>query len=262
MPSVKQILKLSELFANTGDTSMRYLAFIFVLAASISVDAQLRTFKWQSEVCDLTGTYNAKKYSAAQLRNTLKLFGASAPQIAFNAAVWKYDEIARLDLVELDREYHAKSKMVRDLDIVKVPFWENLRQATLKEMQQYYELSRTTVQAYTRPEVINEYRGAESCKALYARPIIAGGEGLIAAWRQVNLDSQKRNADPESLQKRWESENASPDRLKYALVETMAFGWWNCANGFIERPEQANDGTAENEFKRLFTRVKEVCEEP
>jgi hypothetical protein len=42
----------------------------------------------------------------------------------------------------------------------------------------------------------------------------------------------------------------------------MAFGWWNCANEFIERPEQASDGTAEKEFRKLFTRVKEVCDEP
>jgi hypothetical protein len=210
----------------------------------------------------MTGTYDSKKYTAAELRNTLKLFGANAPRIDFQAAVWKHDEIAKLDVAALDREHEQKSKMIRELDIVKVPFWENLRQATLKELQQIYELSKTTAMAYTRPEAIKEYPRAESCKMKYAGPIMAGGENLVAAWREVNLASQKVNASPQVLQERFDRENASPDRLKFALIETMSFGWWNCANESIERPELASDGTAEKEFRKLFTRVREVCDEP
>lgn len=243
---------------------MRFiLLLLLLLLTCVSVvHAQPRTFKWTNELCEMTGTYDSKKYTAAQLRNTLTLFGAAAPRIDFNATVWKYDEIAKLDTAALDREYEQKSKMIRELDIVRLPYWEKLRQATLKELQQYYELSKVTARAYTRPQAINEYPRAESCKLKYAGPMIAGGESLVAAWRQVNLASQKVNASPKVLQERFDRENGSPDRLKFALVETMSFGWWNCANETIERPEQSSNGAAEKEFRKLFTRVKEVCDEP
>jgi hypothetical protein len=241
---------------------MRYILFLLILICTATANAQLRTFKWTTEVCDLTGTYNARKYTAVQLRNTLTLLGPNAPRIDFQAAVWKYDEIAKLDLASLEREYEQKSRMIRELNIVKFPFWENLREGLLKELEQYYKLSKTTAQAYTRPEVIRQYPRAQSCKMKYAGPLIAGGESLIAAWRQVNLASQKVNADPKRLQQEFDRQNASPDRLKFALVETMAFGWWNCANEFVERPAAANDGTAEREFRKLFTKVRERCDEP
>ena len=115
---------------------MRSTLFLFILAVAIPVNAQLKTFKWQSELCDLSGTYDAKKYTPAQLRNTLTLLGTNTPRIDFSATVWRYDEIAGLDLAALDSEYEQKSKIIRDLNIVKVPFWEKLRQAQLKEMQE------------------------------------------------------------------------------------------------------------------------------
>jgi hypothetical protein len=241
---------------------MRYILPLLILTCAVAANAQPRTFKWTTELCEVTGTYNSKKYTAAQLRDTLKLFGASSPRIDFQATVWKHEEIAKLDITALDREYEQKSKMIRELNIVKVPFWENLRQATLKEMQQYYELSKVTAGAYTQPEVIKAYPSAESCKLKYAGPLVAGGERLVAAWREVNLASQKVNADPGRLQQQFDRENASPDRLKLALVETMSFGWWNCANEFIESPKQASDGTAEKEFRKLFIRMRERCDEP
>lgn len=241
---------------------MRYILLIIVLTLANAANAQMKPFKWTNELCEMSGTYDSKKYTDKQLRNTLLLFGAAAPRIDFDATVWKYEDIAKLDLLALDREYEEKSKMIRELDIVKVPFWENLRQETLKEFKQVYELSRITAQAYARPQIVNEYPRAESCKLKYAGPLAAGGEDLVAAWRQVNLASQKVNASPRVLQERFDRENASPDRLKFALVETMAFGWWNCANETIERPEPASNGTAEKEYRKLFVRVRDVCDEP
>lgn len=56
---------------------------------------------------------------------------------------------------------------------------------------------------------------------------------------------------------------ASPDRLKFALVETMSFGWWNCANAAIEyAPDGFSEGI-EAEFKKFFKTTKTIsCDEP
>lgn len=236
------------------------VVLMFLLAVCAS--AQGKVFKWETELCMMTGTFDPAKYSEAQLRNTLMLFGPEMIGLGLSLHVWKYEDIAKLDLAAYEKEYAEKSKKLRELDIVKVPYFESLRRDVLKEMEQLYHLTRTTAVAWTRPEVLRDYPGADACKAKFAGPLIAGGEELVKAWRGVNLESQKRNADPKHLQKRFDEENASPDRLKFALVETMVFGWWNCANDARQYVERARDGSADVQFRKLFRRVKEVCEDP
>jgi len=241
-----------------------FYVWVVLLVAALSLQAfpQAKVFKWETELCMMTGTYDPAKYTEAQLRNTLMLFGPGQIGLGVGLQVWEFADIAKIDLAAWDKEYEQKSKKLRAMDIVKVPYFESLRRDLLKELEQVHRLTRTTAIAYTRPEVINDYPRAEACKAKYAAPLIAGGEDLVKVWREVNLASQKRNADPKSLQNRFDRENASPDRLKFALVETMNFGWWNCANDTIERAERAHDGTTEKEFRKLFRRVKEMCDEP
>jgi hypothetical protein len=56
---------------------------------------------------------------------------------------------------------------------------------------------------------------------------------------------------------------ASPDRLKFARVEVMSFGWWNCANEFIKYDQGDNGPAREREFRKLFMRVRNLgCDEP
>jgi hypothetical protein len=106
-----------------------------------------------------------------------------------------------------------------------------------------------------------EFRESGSCEKAYAEPLRTGGEPLLVAWRKVNEDSRARNADPDRLRRIFDEQNASPDRLKFARVEVMMFGWWNCANALIPYVEQ--DGTPEREFRKLFVRVRTIrCDEP
>lgn len=243
-----------------------YLLPLFAAAVMLtfasSASAQSKTFRWDDELCTRTGTYDARKYTEPQLRNTLSLFLPQAIGAQVDLHVWKYEDIARLDVEGYERQYKERIKKLRELDIVKTPYWERLRQDRLKEMEQVYELTHTTTIAYTRPEVLRDYPRATACKARFAGPIIAGGEDLVKAWRSVNLASQKVNVSPRHLQERFDRENASPDRLRFALVETMNFGWWNCAVALIEHPKQVEGYEAEREFRKLFTRVREKCDEP
>lgn len=236
------------------------LAFILFLFFGV-VSAQNNTFKWSDMACEYSGTFDTKKYSLSEIRDTAKLNEITGLPLGFQAAVWKYEDIEKLDLAELDREYKAKREELTALRPVKTAYWEKVKQDKLKELDQLHRLLTVTAKAYKNPEVLREYPGVESCKLKYAEPIISGGEKLVAAWRTVNLESQAKNSDPARLQRRFDSENASTDRMKFALVETMSFGWWNCANDSIEYINE--DGSRQEEFKKLFVRVRTImCEEP
>jgi len=242
---------------------MKVFAIALLLFSALSANGQIRSFKWDDELCEYRGTYNANKYTPEQLQNTMKLFAVGGFDISGEATVFKYDDIAKLSLAKLEEEYKTKTAALTNLDIVKSPYWEDQRQSKLREMQQKYLLSRMTIRAYSDPAgaFAEKFTGAERCYVQFAGPITRGGPDLLAAWRHLNEQSRANNADPTRVTREFEEQYASPDKMKYALVEVMGFGWWNCANHTIDYITY--DGTQEKQFKKLFIRVKTLsCDEP
>ena len=241
---------------------MRKVVISILLLFPVLSGAQVKTFRWGTEACEFSGTYDSRKYSQTQLENTVRLM---RPEFGLhhNATVWKFEEIDGLDIAALDRAYEKAVSELKLLKIVASPFWENIRQKKIREIEQVYRLSRATMLGYADPAKLREYAGAPSCKTRFAEPLIAGGDRLLAAWRVVSEDSRKKNADPGRLRRIFDEQMASPDRLKFALVEVMTFGWWNCANEFIEYDGGANSPAREREFRKLFIRVRNLgCSEP
>ena len=240
---------------------LKIATLVIVLMAFVTAGAQTRTFKWSDELCEYSGTYNAKNYTETQLRNTLRLFSPGEFSLAADTTAFTIDEIAKLDVEKLDREYKIRSEELASLAIVPSPFFERLRNDKLAELKQVYDLSRVSMQAYRDASILKTFNGAESCKTTYASPLIAGGDALLAVWKQVNLASRAKNSDPERLRRLYEGQLNSPDRMKYATVEVVTFGWWNCANDGIKYVSV--DGSQEREFRKLFIRVRKLqCDEP
>lgn len=240
---------------------MKFILLILLLVPF--ANGQTRTFEWTDELCTFKGTYDSRKYSEAKLRNTARLLTPGDLTLSsVGATVWNFSEIAELDTAKLDRDYNAVRSELENLDIIDTPYWQGARAARLKEIEQVYRLARLTMRAYAEPKVLREYPVAGACKTKFAEPIIAGGDKLLAAWRVVNLDSQSKNSDPARLQRRFDEQMNSPQKFEYALVETMSFGWWNCANAEIEYDERSSNGEYHREFRKLFTRVTEECDEP
>lgn len=243
---------------------MKYLLPLIVLVASIGVDAQMRKFRWSTELCEFEGTYDSKKYTETKLKNTQRLLSYAELRLGTtDATVWKYEDIAKLDVGKLDTDYKRLMAELESLDYVKNTYTNSIRLAKITEAKQLYALSRTTMIAYTKPEVIRDFAGADACKKVHGEPLIAGGDALLTAWRKVNEDARSKNADPARLKAIFDQQLASPDKLNFARVETMSFGWWNCANEQIKYADIGQDDMAEKEFKKLFVRMKTInCDEP
>jgi hypothetical protein len=237
-----------------------FISFL-LLCFAFSVSAQKKTFQWDDELCQFTGTYDASKYTEEQLRNTQKLVSLiGVIPLNTSTTARNPEDIAGLGVEKLDAEYQAKKSELENMPLVPNAYWNTLRRQLLDELEKYYRLARVTMRAYQDPTALREYDAAECCGEFYIEPLIKGGEHLLATWHKVNLDSRAKNASPERLKTIYEGQNASDDRLKHARVEVMAFGWWNCAVG---RFDFVNDRTDPSEnFRDLFTEVKEECDEP
>jgi hypothetical protein len=237
------------------------ILFIILVFFSAVADAQTKKFRWTTDLCEYEGTYNSKKYSVVNFRNTLELFVLDNFRIQTDATPVTIAGIKAISVEALDREYNAKADNLRKLDIISSPYWNALRQKRLRELEQVYKLSRVTMLGYANPAVLKEYASADTCMKKYADPLMNGGNELLAAWLKLNEEHRKLNASPERLRNEFERQFNSPDKYKYAQLEMMRFGWWNCANQFIQYDEAYEEH--EREFKKLFTRVKTIsCDEP
>ena len=236
------------------------LSVAVLLWCTTPVASQIRTFRWTtgSGQCEIAGTYKSGKYNEAELKNTARLYSDFG--ISILVSVFKYEDIKSLpSIAALDKEYELKSAELKNLKIISSPYWETVRQRKLRELEQVYKLTRVTIQAYENPSALKDYRFADSCVNAYARSLISGGEDLLSTWRHVNEESRKNNCCPEDMRKKFDERYNSPDRFKYALVEVMAFGWFNCANDHIERVDEEVES---QNFKKLFIRTRTRCEEP
>ena len=63
--------------------------------------------------------------------------------------------------------------------------------------------------------------------------------------------------DPVAIQKDFDQKWESKDKLLWARIEVMRYGWWNC----VSEKQQGNISESEIEitFKRLFLEVRENC---
>lgn len=236
---------------------------IFFGVTVAAQQSKLKKMKYETELCEIEGTYDSSKYTEAQLRNTLTLaFSVGAIPLQTSGLVFKYEDIANLSVAELDEEYRETMKKLKAMDIVKSQYWEQLRQARLRQTEQTYKLSRLLMQSYTNPKVLLEAENAGECRADYAEPLAAGGETLLGAWRKVHLEKKKNNGDPDRIQRIFDEQFNSPDKFKFATVEVATFGWWNCVNEKIERPGEQFENSLED-FKKLFVKQREIyCDEP
>ena len=228
---------------------------------AITADAQMNRYKWNALMCSFDGTYDSRKYSADQIRDAVRLAATNEfDLIAVDTTVFKFEDIDKLSVAALETEYMTIRRSLAGLKVIDDPYWQKLWRDKINEADRVYQLSRATILGYKTPERLRDFTLAPHCSRDYAEPLIAGGESLLDAWLKVDLASRQRNSDPERIRKIYETQLASPDRMKFAQVEVMAFGWWNCANAVVRLDQDYTEQS--RRLKKLFKKVKEDCEEP
>ncbi|QQS42823.1 MAG: hypothetical protein IPM63_07785 [Acidobacteriota bacterium] len=243
-------------------TKLRTLFLFLAVAATVpAVFAQSATFEWQDEFCTFRGTYDPSKISEARIRDTRELidFGTGLP-LQTDQAVFDVKDLGSLDVNKLDAEYRTVRTKLESLQPVDNPYFRDLRQRHLRTLDASYRLKRITLLAHTKPITLVFGNNHEECFSQWGRPVIEGGQSLLDAWRTLVDEQKLNNASPEGVEARYQSRYNSPERDKWALVEVLGFGWWNCVNDSI--PYVEDDGTADEEFKKLFAKVESECDEP
>lgn len=247
--------------------SMQFLKLIAMFAILLAVPSvtsgQLRKYRWSGEMCEYEAKYNSRKYTLAQIRDTVRLsMDQEFSLVVGNSVALEIEEIDRLNVAALDEEYSVKRRELAGLKIINDPYWKKMWRDRLTELDRVYQLSRATILSYKDPLRLRDVTYAPACVRDFAEPLIAGGQSLLDTWLKVNLDSRAKNINPERLRLEFERQSASPEKFDYARLEVTAFGWHNCVNA-IARGEEPDYEETRRHLRKLFVgKIKENCEMP
>jgi len=230
---------------------------IILLSANTFVSAKSKRFIWEDEICVHEGRYNAALYTEKQLENTYRLWYSQDFEIfIFRGQRQVNGSFEPITLAWLDYQYALKSAALKKLEIVNVPYWQNVKATKLKRLEQKYILERLTFQAAENPSVLLKLKFADACLEKFANPLIAGDASLLRIWRESNEEERKQSAYAEDMRKDFEARMASADKIKYARNEVLKGGWWNCVNSKIDNGD--NQGVMHKNFRKLFRRIREM----
>ncbi len=228
--------------------------FQILLFFGINATIAQESFEWKTGICQMNGIIDTAKANEAELNNALYIIwqpsGLSRPFLWNKPAD---STLVNLEIVK--REYQQKKAELTSCALPKGIYWEQMRQARLKELKDAYELRSLAIKAYTNPKLLKQQKTAGCSNA--EKALILGGDALLAYWKKQHEQEVIGAVDPVAIQKDFDQKWESKDKLLWARIEVMRYGWWNC----VSEKQQGNISESEIEiaFKRLFLEVRENC---
>ncbi len=218
------------------------------------------TFSWLDETCNNTGNYNPKDYTAAQLKNTFDLwYTFSGIPLHASGVAFELGEISRLNIDKLTKEYLERKALYSGMVIISTPFWNRLKEKRIQELETDYEFKKITITAYSEPSALLNNRFTKYCPD-YANVLASGdSSALLAAWKQMAEHDKQKSGNPDFYMSRFYEKFNSGNRLQYAKLQLLTFGWWNCVNSNL--PHTGSDTVYRKEFGKLFKTIQFKCED-
>lgn len=221
--------------------------------------ALMQTFTWQDEACTSTGSYKTGTYTSQQLRDTYQLVNGFLITTTVAPFYLKHynDAFFRHAAKHLAREHDSLASVLHGLDVVPTPFWRKIKRLREAELAESYALDQAALDGYFQPASWLSNRYYAHCSD-YATALASTDTAVvIKAWRKL-VDAEKiNNGIPEELAAAFTAEVASPERLRYAKVALMTFGWSNCANAQRKYPDLSDQYSLYANFTKLFTRIRQ-----
>lgn len=221
------------------------------------------TYVWQADMCEYRGSYPSGQYTHEELQSTYDVWMKLSSGFTAAPSVYSPSDIDEIDLSDMKKEYEELVAFVDNARIVDVPFWKEFVIVEKRNIKKQFDLLTMRTKAYTDPSVLlkNPYLDEKSECNRYAKALNASDEELYAAWEAWANEAKKNNGDPDGFMRRFYDKFNSSDKKRYAYIDLIGFGWWNCVNhAVINYPDHTQ--LFEN-FNKLFIKVEEFnCEEP
>lgn len=250
----------------------RYSLIAVSVLLTVPSIATAEVYKWQDDLCDMKGSFDNKKYSAKQIKNShLVLDRLTRLNLESFSSPMSVDALDKLSMKDLDvstEEYKQVKRDTERLDVV--PEAKGYKRNLLKTIDAEYEKDRLVILGYLNPsEALKQ--SPQMCKN-YIEPFMQNEAAVQNRWKQFVeeqiLETSEYGADElERYRKiatqRYQEEKVS-NSAKYARINLITFGFGNCVNDQVYHADSEKVFNNYNQLnKTIFGKsLKMVCEEP
>jgi hypothetical protein len=236
--------------------TMKTIFTILIASMTLIISGQTSTFKWSDMICRYISSFDSTKYSRDQIKNCYLFTKRESYTLFYVPVFYQPKLIQKYKLDSLDNEYKRKEDKLRTCDLPKTEYWEASRKAVLTELDQVYELNRIAFLSLSYPRILKQFNHNDYCLDKHSKCLIAGGDSLLNDLYSLILDFERNNGNPANAQGKYDAIIFSNDKFFNARLYVTSYGWWNCANKYINYSNDINK--AGMEFRKLFIETKEV----
>ena len=229
----------------------------YAISQNCKIDSS-NLFKFTTEVCENTGKFEKKLYTKSQIEGAYFLW------FEFSGLTSNFiktpDDIKKLNLTNLVNEYNGKLNYLENLKTVNNNFWKSLKIQRIRELNEEFEAKKIHILAYTDSKYLLQNRFSEHCKKYVSILNSENKSSIVKEWANLKETQKKNNSNPESLELKFQNQVNSNDKLVFAKINLIEFGWWNCINEMIFRVNDDNENIRK-QFYKLFKTVKSECDD-
>jgi hypothetical protein len=220
----------------------------------------VQTFTWHDDVCEIIGTFPAGAYTQRQLQDTYQLvIGFRLSTTVVPLQLNHYNDAFFSEAAQhLTHEHDSLVARLRGLQVVPTAYWQKIKRLRELELAEEYALDHATLEGYFHPASWLNNAYYAHCAEYAAALASTDSAVVIPAWRKLVDEQKVNNGYPENLEAAFKAQLASPERMRYAKVDLMTFGWGNCANAQRKYSDVTDKYPLPDQFTKLFTHVEET----
>ena len=218
--------------------------------------AKTQVFKWETELCRASASYDDQKVTAAQLDATLKLNADHLTSI--------YDE--KNTQAQDDAEHRKNQAILQESrNFIAHPVIETVRQRMIARDQFFYDLQRIKRDAARKNDyaILNQFAPSQrpQCQNIVQILQSPSSAEKIAKALQLLKASCRDNADPSDCVAR--SQRAWAQSEAKMTQELLHYHWHNCVNRQQPDLSEKEQKAADKAFAQSVGKIRYYdCDEP
>lgn len=224
--------------------------FLFLIAPFFSF-GQTNTFEWGEGLTTNIGKFDTSKYSLNEIETIYNYLHTPSSQMFTVGTIWKIEQMDTATTAPIEHYYQKSMRVLESMKIPSGLFWDSLLQLRKREIYEVCEDNKLFVLAIHNPSILYENYQTKCAEEIIA--LNGDSLQLLQAWYKLKERQKLNNCCPDKLEKEYQFKFRSKDKLKYARLELMQYGWGNCMNQFVYHPTDYL--RIEQEFQKLFVSV-------
>ena len=226
------------------------------LALSGVALAKPQVFRWDTELCRASASYDDQKVTAAQLDATLKLNADRLISI--------YDEKNTQEQDDAEHLYNQKV-LQKPSNFIQHPMIETVRQRMIARDQFFYDLQRVKREAARKNDyqILNQFAPSQRPQCQNIVRILQSPPSAEKTAKALQLlkASCRTNSDPADCVAR--SQRAWAQSEAKMTQELLHYHWHNCVNHQQPELSEAEQKLADKAFAQSVGKIRYTdCDEP